>query len=236
MTEILSEEAPITVPAACTPRMHAAGAGGVYMDCGGAAIDMDVQERIWAIAEHLRGSAALPGIREIVPGVNNLLVLFDPLQLNPEMAREHILALWQHTTPASLSHKTLNIPVIYGGEDGIDLPQMAEQAGLSITDYVALHSSAHYRVVCIGSTPGFTYLSGLPERLHAPRRSSPRLRIPKGSVIIGGVQAGIMPGDAPSGWHILGRTMLETFDAQREPACLLAPGDVVRFIAQEINL
>jgi len=234
MTETIMEEAPTTTLTGI-PRVHAAGAGGIYMDCGGALIDMAVQERIWAMAAHLRHGGALPGIREIVPGVNNLLVLFDPLQLDPEVAREHVLDLWHRSQPGTQEHKTLNIPVVYGGEYGVDLQQQAEQAELTIDDYVALHSGAHYRVVCIGSTPGFTYMSGLPERLHSPRRANPRLRIPKGSVIIGGVQAGVMPGEAPSGWHILGRTTLETFDPQRDPPCLLAPGDVVRFVPQEIR-
>jgi len=216
------------------PRAHLAGAGGVYLDCGNADIDMSIQERIWAMARALREDARLEGIREVVPGVNNLLVLFDPLRLDPGAAREHVLRLWEDIAPGRTESRQVDIPVVYGGEPGIDLKDLAENAGLRIQDYVELHSSATYQVVCLGSTPGFAYMSGLPQRLHAPRRSSPRLRVPGGSVMIGGVQAGVIPGDAPSGWHILGRTALDIFDPRRDPPCLLMPGDTVRFVPQKV--
>lgn len=217
------------------PRVHLAGAGGVYMDCGSDQIDMSVQRRIWAIADALRADSQRGGIREVVPGVNNLLVLFDPLVLDPGVAREHVLRLWDEIAPRETENRQVEIPVIYGGEAGIDLKELAEKAELGIDDYVAMHSGATYQVVCIGSTPGFSYMSGLPARLHAPRRSSPRLRIPKGAVVIGGVQAGVMPGEAPSGWHILGKTPLEMFDPRRDPPGLVVPGDIVKFVPLEVQ-
>lgn len=230
MTTVTAEKQAASAPA----RTHFAGAGGIYLDCGDARIDVGVQQRIWALAEALRGGAHLDGLREIVPGVNNILVLFDPLALAPTTVRDWVLAQWERAPACARAPRVVEIPVIYGGEGGIDLQEQAQRAGLGVHDYVALHSSAQFQVMCIGSTPGFSYLSGLPERLHAPRRSVPRLRIPRGSVVIGGVQAGVMPDAAPSGWHILGVTSAAVFDAARAAPCLFEPGDTVRFVAQEV--
>ncbi|WP_159911610.1 5-oxoprolinase subunit PxpB [Pantoea sp. 18069] len=234
MTTVQAAEHAASAPRSGAPRIHFAGAGGIYLDCGDARIDVGIQQRIWALAKALRGPAHLDGIREIVPGVNNILVLFDPLQLAPHAVRDWVLAQWEQATAAASAPRVVDIPVIYGGDGGIDLQEQAQRAGLGVHDYVALHSSAQFQVMCIGSTPGFSYLSGLPERLHAPRRSVPRLRIPRGSVVIGGVQAGVMPEAAPSGWHILGVTSAAVFDATRAAPCLFEPGDTVRFVAREV--
>lgn len=229
MTTVTAQKQAASAP----PRIHFAGAGGIYLDCGEARIDVGVQQRIWALAEALR-DAQRAGLREIVPGVNNILVLFDPLALAPHMVRDWVLAQWELATAAQRAPRVVEIPVIYGGEGGIDLQEQAQRAGLGVHDYVDLHSSAQFQVMCIGSTPGFSYLSGLPERLHAPRRAVPRLRIPGGSVVIGGAQAGVMPDAAPSGWHILGVTSAAVFDVARAAPCLFEPGDTVRFVAREV--
>jgi choline dehydrogenase-like flavoprotein len=69
---------------------------------------------------------------------------------------------------------------------------------------IELHSDADFTVAAVGFSPGFPYLSGLPERLNLPRKSTPRLAVPAGSVAIAGGQAGIYPTESPGGWHLLG--------------------------------
>jgi KipI family sensor histidine kinase inhibitor len=81
----------------------------------------------------------------------------------------------------------------------------------------------------LGFAPGFPYLLGLPPQLHLPRRAEPRLRVPAGSVAIGGAQTGIYPNELPGGWHLIGRTPLRLFDAMSPSPSLLSPGDAVRF-------
>jgi KipI family sensor histidine kinase inhibitor len=119
--------------------------------------------------------------------------------------------------------------VCYGGESGPDLDAVAEHAGLSRDDVIARHAAAEYTVAMLGFAPGFPYLLGLDRALQVPRRPSPRTRVPAGSVAIGGAQTGIYPRELPGGWHLIGRTPLVLFDPAREPPCLLAPGDRVRF-------
>jgi KipI family sensor histidine kinase inhibitor len=135
--------------------------------------------------------------------------------------------------------RSVEIPVIYGGDQGPDLQNVAILAGLTTEEVIRLHSSAEYSVCFIGFLPGFPYLSGMDPRLAAPRLATPRPLVPAGSVGIAGGQTGIYPLDSPGGWRIIGRTTLTIFDPHREPPVLLKAGDRVRFIAvaggEEIN-
>ncbi|HEX8077073.1 MAG TPA: carboxyltransferase domain-containing protein, partial [Chthoniobacterales bacterium] len=96
-------------------------------------------------------------------------------------------------------------------------------------EVVRRHSNATYRVACVGFTPGFPYLVGLPPELATPRRASPRTEIPAGAVAIGGTQTGIYPRKSPGGWNIIGRTPLKLFEVKRDPPALFSSGDLVRF-------
>ncbi|MGH8111030.1 MAG: 5-oxoprolinase subunit PxpB [Rhodanobacteraceae bacterium] len=127
--------------------------------------------------------------------------------------------------------RPIEIPVCYGGESGPDLEAVARHAEIDPDQVVARHVAIEYTVAMLGFAPGFPYLLGLDAALHVPRRANPRTRVPAGSVAIGGAQTGIYPGELPGGWNLIGQTPLVLFDPQREPPCLLAPGDRVRFRA-----
>lgn len=122
------------------------------------------------------------------------------------------------------------IGVEYGGAAGPDLVALARRAGLALDDYVSRHAAAEYTVAFLGFQPGFPYLRGLPAGLQAPRRASPRLRVPAGSVAVGGVYTGIYPAVGPGGWQLIGRTDAVLFDAVRAAPALLRAGDRVRFV------
>ena len=102
---------------------------------------------------------------------------------------------------------------------------------MSPNEVVDLHSTAHYLVNCLGFTPGFPYLTGLPKKLTTPRRATPRKEIPAGSVAIGGMQTGIYPQVSPGGWNVIGRTPRRLFRIEDDPPALLRAGDRVRFRA-----
>jgi KipI family sensor histidine kinase inhibitor len=122
------------------------------------------------------------------------------------------------------------VPVSYGGEFGPDLAEVAAFAGLSEAAVVALHIGVRYRVFMLGFLPGFAYMGRVDSRIAAPRKGTPRLRVPAGSVGIAGVQTGIYPRESPGGWQIIGRTTIPLFDPLTSPSALFAPGDTVRFV------
>lgn len=211
------------------PVLSHLGLGGLLFDPRSECFDMRIQRRLQALGAALSAFRE-EGITELVLGVNNLLVLFDPMALHPEAVRDLVLKTWPETQGVREGGREHVFPVVYGGKSGEDLPDLAAHAGMSVDQWVEMHSNAIYTVACIGAMPGFAYLGGLPAPLAIPRRTQPRVRIPKGSVIVGGVQAGIQPCDAPSGWHLVGMTEAELFDPHAGPPCLLAPGDTVRFV------
>ncbi|GEO83582.1 MULTISPECIES: 5-oxoprolinase subunit PxpB [Alphaproteobacteria] len=214
------------------PRISAEGAGALLFDVAGPVFDPFVQERIWVFAEKLK---TFPGVDETAPGMNNLMVVFDPLRLDPDRLEAHLVTEWKATLAAPATGRLVEVPVVYGNEGG-DLAEVAAEKGLTIERLVAMHSAPVYSVAAVGAMPGFVYLSGLDPVLALPRRAVPRMGVPEGSVIIGGTQAGIMPLTAPSGWHILGHTDFRLFDPMRQPPAALHAGDRVRFVVKEINI
>jgi inhibitor of KinA len=176
--------------------------------------------------------AALPGVIELAPAYATVGVFFDPARTGLEplgTAIEDALRKMEPARSGAGTGSTVEVPVCYENEFAPDLREVAWHAKLSVEEVVKRHSSATYRVSCVGFTPGFPYLSGLPAELAVPRRDSPRKRIPSGSVGIGGAQTGIYPSISPGGWNIIGRTPLRLFDVQRESPALLHAGDHVRF-------
>jgi len=190
-----------------------------------APLSLAQQQRIWQLAA---GMAVMEGVQELIPGMNNLTLVFDPLRTDPAELAAAALALWASPPRRQALGRLVEIPVTY---DGPDLGDVAAHCGLSADEVVHRHTQGQYVVYFIGFQPGFAYLGGLDESLQTPRRAEPRLAVPAGSVGIGGAQTGIYPQATPGGWQLIGRTALALFDPRAEPPTLLAPGDRVRFVA-----
>jgi KipI family sensor histidine kinase inhibitor len=171
-------------------------------------------------------------IRNLHPAYASILIDFDPLRLSHEEAAsliEHIVG--KGSSQYDRAANVVTIPVCYDIEFGPDLREVANHAKIPTREVIRLHSSAMYRVHFLGFTPGFAYLGGLPETLHAPRLASPRKHVPAGSVAVAGSQAGIYPVDSPGGWRLIGRTPIRIFDPDAPQPTRLKPGDLVEFSA-----
>lgn len=192
-------------------------------------------------------SAAIPGAIELAPAYTSVAVFFDPLTLakasgTPDelfdwlarKVREVVAVSSDRNKRARSSRRDVRlveIPVCYDQEFALDIDRVSEQAQISTSEVVELHSHGEYRVACIGFVPGFPFLAGLPKKLATPRRDTPRKEIPPGSVGIGGAQTGIYPLRSPGGWNLVGRTPLKLFDPAKNPPVLLQAGNRVRFRA-----
>jgi KipI family sensor histidine kinase inhibitor len=193
---------------------------------------LDCQQRVWAAAAAAHN---WPHVLEVVPGMNNLTLVFDPLEADREALAKQLQAAWNAAGEVPALGREVEIPVQYGGEFGPDLQAVASHTGLSVREVVQRHADGEYVVFFLGFQPGFAYMGGLAPVLHTPRRSSPRLEVPAGSVGIGGEQTGIYPATSPGGWQLIGRTELPLFDPARRPPTLLQPGDRVRFTVAGIH-
>jgi KipI family sensor histidine kinase inhibitor len=193
-------------------------------------IDDAANQRVLAL-DRILAREAVSGVTETVPTYRSLLVHYDPEQIDFNALGEKLAALAQLPVPPTAKTRRWRIPVTYGGEHGIDLEDVARTLKTTPDDIVARHVAGDYRVAMIGFTPGWSYLSGLEDFLHMPRRQNPRLLTPAGAISIGGVQTGIQCLAGPSGWHLLGRTAVRTYQLHRDPIFLLEPGDRVTFFA-----
>ena len=217
------------MPDTDTPDFAFEGPCAVLLHRPGRPFSDAVQAKIWRMAIDLK---AVPGVSETVPGMNNLLATFDPLAIEGAELERHMRQAWAEAGATESAQTIHDVPVVYGGEAGIDLEDFATAKAMTVDEVIARHSAPLYSVAAVGAMPGFVYLSGLDPLLAAPRLASPRSGVPKGSVIIGGSQAGIMPVTAPSGWHILGRTPLDLFDPHRARPAFFQPGDRIRFVPE----
>jgi len=214
------------------PRLHALGDAALLCELPAPAT-LAQQQQIWALA-----SEALQwrGVHEVLPGMNNLSLLFDPEEVDAAELEMQVLSAWPQLAGMAIEGREIRIPVAYGGEDGPDLTEVAAHTGLAPAEVVRRHSEAEYVVYLLGFLPGFAFLGGLPPELATPRRAEPRVAVPARSVGIGGAQTGIYPLVSPGGWRLIGRTPLELFDPRAAEPTLLRPGDRVRFVVESAKL
>ena len=185
--------------------------------------------------------AEVPGITELVPSYTTIAVFYHPRTVvaatgtDPAHVFDWLAAALQTVIANGVvrvkrqESSPIEIPVCYDPIFAVDLDEISHHARLPSAQVIERHAAAEYRVHCVGFTPGFPYLSGLPPELATPRRRVPRKEIPAGSVAIGGSQGGIYPMASPGGWNIIGRTPLRLFSLRKNPPALLCAGDRVRF-------
>jgi KipI family sensor histidine kinase inhibitor len=171
----------------------------------------------------------LDGVVSTVPGLESLLIAYDPLRTDLATIARIVERRAGEASPSRQPGRHRSIPVVYGGELGPDLEEVARLVDLSADEVVATHTASDLRVLIDGFAPGFAYLGDLP--FDVPRLETPRTRTPAGSVAVAGRMSGIYPAELPGGWRVIGRTPVTLFDPRRDPPAYLAPGDVVRFEA-----
>lgn len=192
--------------------------------CTGVLIELPDLDTTLAMFEAIV-AAVFEGIEEIIPGARTLLVRFDPLVISHDDLVRLISGVELDRRAQSVG-QLIEIPVIYDGED---LEFVASHLGWTVEELIRRHSAATFTVAFTGFAPGFAYMTCDDDQLDVPRRNSPRVRIPAGSVAVAGPFCGVYPTDSPGGWQLLGTTPSMMWDLNRERAALLAPGDRVRF-------
>ncbi len=210
---------------ASAPRILPCGDAALAVEFGDA-VDLRLNARVLALDGRVQG---LDGIVETVPTYRSLLVHYDPVATDFAILSETLVSLAADLPDEPTEGRLWRIPVVYGGEFGIDLDDVAARHGLTTSQLIDKHAAPIYRVYMIGFLPGFAYLGGLDPAIATSRRETPRLKTPPGTISIGGVQALVATIEAPSGWHLLGRTPVRNFMPARDPVFLLEAGDRVAF-------
>jgi KipI family sensor histidine kinase inhibitor len=194
----------------------------------GEAIDRAVSALVLALARRLE-AAAVTGVVEVVPTFRSLMVHYEPLVLPHGDLQRRLAAMLEGLAPEERPGRQWRIPACYDGDCGPDLPEVAERTGLTVAQVVERHSATPFHVYMMGFLPGFPYLGDLPPELELPRRESPRIRVPPGSIAIAMAMTSIYTLESPGGWHLLARTPAPLWDLRRAQPAVLAAGDKVTF-------
>ena len=174
----------------------------------------------------------IPGIVETVPTYRSLLVHYHPEVIGFKALTEEFDKLMGSLSSIPIPPPTvIEIPVLYGGEVGPDIENVAEHNHKTVEEVIKIHTSEEYLIYMIGFIAGFPYLGGMSKEIATPRLKSPRVKIEGGSVGIAGEQTGIYPVASPGGWQLIGRTPLKLYDADREKPVLLEAGQYIKFAA-----
>lgn len=170
-------------------------------------------QRILSIEEEIR-SQLKEKIVESIVSYNALLIYYDLEKISFEQIHELLnkFLASSNLTEETKPSKVIEIPVYYGEEIALDIKHVAHACHLSIEEVITLHSKQTYRAFALGFTPGFCYLGSLNKQLILPRKSTPRLTVPKGAVAIAEQQTAIYPNSSPGGWHIIGQTPVPLYE------------------------
>lgn len=206
-----------STPPADSPIFHTASRRHLLVECADLTATMALHRSLEA--------ADLPGVTELIPAARTVLISFDPARTHAEILAEAVRGLG-HTESASDAAREVTIDVHY---DGDDLAEVADLLSVSPDEVIKRHQAATWQVAFAGFAPGFGYLAGDDELFNVPRRSSPRTRVPVGSVALAGEFTGVYPRSSPGGWELIGRTDAKLWDLDREPPALFVPGTIVKF-------
>ena len=173
---------------------------------------------------------------DLVPSYASLLVIFDPFKTDHQSVRRAIHTAIKDlnkiaNAPEISSGSLVTLPVYYSNESGPDLQRVADTAGLTVEEIIAIHQQSEYRVYAIGFAPGFAYLGEVDSRIATPRLPSPRQQVPRGAVAIADRQTAVYPTQSPGGWNLIGLCPQLMFDPKSSPSMPVAVGDLVRFEA-----
>lgn len=212
-----------------------------YLSCGDAAftvefgneISPEINGRVMALHATIaraREAGDLPGVIETVPTMRSLMVAYDPLTASRAELQPRIDGLIARGLSAGVASRRVTLPCCYDDpEFAPDLAEVAERANMTPEQVIGRHLASSFKVYVLGFMPGLAYVAGLDRSLYLPRRSQPRVRVPRSSVAIAMDMTTIYPFESPGGWHLIGRTPLWMFDKRRDQPVFLAPGDTLAF-------
>lgn len=221
-------------------RVSFCGSAAVLLDAEGP-LALATQERIWRLSDTVR---QWEGVVDTQPGMNSLLVVVDSRTADLEALAARLRETWPGVPSGRIAGRLIEVGVVYGGEGGQDLPEVAAFHKCTPAEVAKLHAEPEYTIFAPGTSPGFGYLFGMDRRLFTPRRQVPVMRALGGGVSIAGIQSNLgkpyVEGSAkvaPTGWYMIGRApdVPSPFDFDKTPPNLVSLGDRIRFRVDRVE-
>jgi inhibitor of KinA len=174
--------------------------------------------------------ARLPFVLDVVVGYRSVMVYVDPMADEADTIERRLRGIIAEPPGDTVADgASVEVPVCYDPAFGPDLPDVAAYARCDVAEVIERHLAVEYRVFVVGFVPGFAYMAPVDPRIAAPRRSTPRVKVPRGSVAVAAGQTGIYPAETPGGWNLIGRTPVRPYAPDRSKPFLFRAGDRVRF-------
>ena len=185
-------------------------------------------QRARALARRIEAESLI-GIVDLIPGLTNLLVQYDPLKLRGAELEARITPWLEDLDTRGQAARRLRIPCCYDAEFALDLAEIAKTLRLDAEEIIARHIGAELEVAIMGFLPGLGYMKGVDASLHLPRRATPRAKVPARTLGIAMDQSVIYPLTSPGGWNLIGRVPMAIFDMNKADPVLLRTGDKISF-------
>lgn len=194
-------------------------------------ISSEINKEVTSLYKCIK-NASISGVTDFIPAYCSLTICYDMQQIRYQILKEQVELLYSQKESFVLTEtasEPIVIPVCFEETYAPDLNFVCEYHKITSQSFIQQYTAPTYRVYMLGFLPGFTYMGRLPEMLFTPRKKTPRLRVPEGSVGLAGIQTGVYPSQAPGGWQLIGRTPIKMFDPNRESPFLCKQGDSVKF-------
>ena len=208
----------------------------VFLDAGdtalviqyGEVVDVSINRIVRQLA-HAVKQLDMRGIIDIVPTMRSLMIHYDPLSLSKQALIGAVQPLLYDLEELEENNKKWLIPVCYEGEFAPDINEVSKATNTTIDEIVKQHTLLELEVFMMGFLPGFPYIGLLPKIFDLPRRIEPRVYIPPRSISVAARQTTIYTINSPGGWHLIGRTPVDFYDADRDEPILVCAGDRIKF-------
>ncbi len=196
----------------------------------GEEISLETNNKVRSLYENLK-EQPIEGITEMVPTYCSLMIHYRPeIVRYTELADQIEPRIMQMESQSDAKEYVVEIPLLYGGEVGIDLEDCAKMENMSVEEFIKVHSQSDYYVYMLGFAPGHAYTARFENPFHFKRRNTPRVSIPGNCVVVAGNQSNMIPFQQPCGWNIIGALPVDVCDYNRADPFLVHAGDWVRYI------
>ena len=203
------------------------GDAALYCDFG-KEVNKETNSKVIKYFNSLR-NRNIPGIINLTPSYNKLIVSFDLKEVNFKDIKSTIENLNIDKTESKLTKK-IEIPVCCTDNFSLDIKRLEEKLTLSRDKIYENFLNKEYFCYMTGFVAGMPFLGDLNENMRVKRLETPRVKVPKGSIGLTEQFANVYTFESPGGWNIIGNTPLEIFDISKtENPNLISPGDTVIF-------